>query len=322
MSLELQARLGAENGDRRYAGRETRTPEEVSDPTTIRDESTPTLYERFRENKWYLLTVSVALVILALYLTSIGVQVVPDLLANPFVQVGGLVAGAALTAYVVGRRGATAQLRHTDWLTLVDRGKLRFYPGEWVPPTENEEYALFVPYRGFSFWGHLAEPLTVADVSPDLARRWKNANRDPEDPALIRLDPDMGEHVYTEYGHVLAQLSGGLRVDAFGERAVLEATVPDTVDEGRMDDVRGQLEEERALRRDYQTQANRFRRQRDELMRHFSQPIDEILEDYIEKGVRIAEAGRRRRDDADVGDVAPMDADMAAVDEEVAPPDD
>lgn len=317
MPFELRARLGVDSGEQRFVDEdESNVPEDVSNPRTIRDESQPTLWEKFRSIRWYLAIVSAFGVAFLLYLIAIGSAIVPDLLGNIVIQLALSHSIAIAVVYVTATRSATSRLRDIDWLVLIKPTSLELYVGQFVPAADEEQYHKFAPYRGFSFMGHVKNRMTIEDVNPDLARSWKNANRDPDDPAIIRLDPDFGERVATEYGNVLGQLSNGLRVDTFGRMSNLVATLPDLADESRMDDLKQLIESERENVAHYEELAETYRQQRDDVLEKARRPLDEQVDEAISWGERVAEAGRRRSwEDEEPGDVPPVDNELESMSE-------
>lgn len=312
MALELRSRLGLDSNDRRFVDEEaSNLPEDVSDPRTIRDESQPTLWEKFHSIRWYLFFAASFGIVFLLYLIAIGAAIVPDLLGNVVIQAGIVLLATFLTGYGLATRSALSRVRDIDWLVLIKPNGVDLYPGEFIPSGDDERYHKFQPYRGFSFFGHVKKPLTIGDVNPQIARRWKAARRDLDDPAVIRLDPDFGERTSTEYGQVLAQISNGLNVDTFGRQSFLEAALPDMADESRMDDLRQQIQTERENVRHYRQRAETYRSQRDEALEVAREPILDQVEDFVEIGERIADAGRPRRSESDNGDdVPPLDSDV------------
>lgn len=313
MPFELRARLGIGSKDRRFVDEDgSDLPEDVSDPKTIRDESTPTLWEKFRSIRWYLLTLLAFFVVLTIYLLAVGSAIVPELLGNVYFQL-------ALTHTVVGgsfyyfaTSSTISRLRDVDWLVLIKPSGLEFYPGRRVAASDDERYHKFIIFKGFTWRGHLSQPLSIADLNPDLARRYKNANRNPEDPAVVRLDPDFGEEVRTEYGTIQAQISNGLRVDTFARSANLVATRSDIAEESRVSKLRKQLQAEKRNVEHYKQLADSFEQRRDEAIEKGKEPLVEWLDEIVEFGERIAEAGRpRKRREDQSEDVAPVESELA-----------
>lgn len=322
MAFELRARLGIDSQDRRYADEsKNQLPEDVSNPSTVRDESTPTLLERLLQYRWWLLAVTSLVVVLVLYGVAVGVTIVPELLNNPFLRlalshlfVGGL-------AYLVATRRAIGDIGYIDWLVLDKQGQPAVYPGWYEPAEDDEDYAKFAICKGFTLLGHRARPLTVGEVNPDITRKISATNRDLDDPAVVRLDPDYGAVRNTEYGNVLVQISDGLEVDTFGSGAVLKATLPSMADESRVERLQRTIEAIRDDKRHHEQLAEKYKQQRDRVSEQLSGPIDDIIDKAIERGVRIALAGSRTRDweaAAEEG-IAPGDMVLEDVDREVAP---
>lgn len=317
----LRSRLEIGSGSRRYATDVGRLPEDVSDPATLRDESTPTLFERIMQYRWYLLTVSVFIVVGVLYSIAIGIQIFPELIQNRIVQVAFALLVAFGIGYVVATLRAFRVIRDIPWLNLNLGDGLDFYPGWFLPPVDEDDDATFVPCKGLTLFGHRRRPLQIREVNPSIAQRWANANRDPEDPAEIRLDPSFYEHRETEWGHVVAQASDGLEIDTLGRESQLVATSPNMAHEDRVEKMEGQLRDSQKWRQHYEQMADDYRRQRDNIADYYSQPIDELLDEEIDRGVRIAEAGRpdrRTRSRADTDEeLPPMDRELEDVDQEL-----
>ena len=318
----LRSRLDIGSGSRRYATDVGRLPEDVSDPATLRDESTPTLFEKIMAYRWYLLTVSVLIVVAIIYSIAIGVQVFPELVQNTVVQLAVSHLVVFAIGYVVATKRAFRVIRDISWLNLNLGDGLDFYPGWYLPPVDEDDDATFVPCKGLTLFGHRRRPLQIREVNPSIAQRWANANRDPEEPAEIRLDPSFYEQRSTEWGHVVAQASDGLEIDTFGRGSQLVATSPSMAHEDRVEKMEDQLRDTQKWRQHYEQLADDYRRQRDNIAEYLGQPIDDLMNEIIGYGERIAMAGqpdRRRLTQSDSEEeLPPMDRELENVDRELS----
>lgn len=324
MPFEIRGRLGIGSQDRRYADpSKNQLPEDVADPTTVRDDSTPPLRERLLQYRWYFFAVTSALVVLTLYLIAVGSTIVPELLNNPWLRQTLLAGAVGATAYVAATKRTIGSNRHIDWLVLDKPGNPGFYPGWYQPADDDEDYAKFVPCKGFTLLGHRSKPVTVGEINPDIARQIGAANRDLDDPAVIRLDPEYGAVRSTEYGNILVQISNGLELDnptGFGEKAIIKASLPSMADKDRVEKLHRTIQDLQDDKEHYEQLSEKYKQQRDRIAEQLSGPIDDLIDKSIERGERIARAGRRDYDWSDGDeDVPPGDDVMAQVDQEVAP---
>lgn len=322
MPLEFRGRFGVGSQDRRYADpSKNRLPEDVSDPSTLRDESTPTIREQLLRYRWYFLAVTSLVVVLVMYLVAVGSTIVPELWNNPWLRQVLLVGTVGSVAYLVATRRSIKSNRHIDWLVLDKQGQPGFYPGWYQPGDDDEDYAKFAICKGFTLLGHRSKPLTVGEVNPDIARHISSSNRELDDPAIVRLDPKYGAVRPTEYGNVVVQISDGLDVETPvpGHKSILKATLPSMADESRVKNLQETIESLRDDKNYYEQLSEKFRQQRDRIADELSGPLDELIDKEIERGERIARAGRRDRDwEASDEDVPPGDDVVAGIDREVA----
>lgn len=325
MALEgLRARLSLGGDDRRYVDPDdVDAPEDVADPRTIRDETAPSLAERLLAYRWFLFTVSSAVVAALVLALIFGAQVVPDILSNPWLHRG--VAGITIfgAGYVLATKRAYGALVGIDRLHVKEDGRARSYPGEYVPGPE-DDYDLFIPIKGFSMWGHRKRPLTVEELDADLARRWARANRDPSDPARIRVDDALADLVRTEYGTQVVVHAGGYKADTFGRDAVAAFEEPDRVDQSEYDALGEQLEhvrdENQRLRERYSALLDHTENMREDLRK----PVDQLVQERLGEFATFARAARGRAFEDEEIEGLPStegmgDDHLARIDEEVSP---
>lgn len=233
---DLRARLGLTQGSTRHVAEDFESLDAISDPHTREDETHRGLLGWFGDHP-------VVAVFLALFATALialfgywAYTLAPGVVTNPLLWQGlGALAILTLSVYY-GIQLGLGRLAAMDWLVLLRKNDPGLYVGQHMP-AEQGDFPLFVPVKGFTMFGQRAHPYSIGDISYDLARQHSRRNRDPDDPAIIRLDPQYSGVADTAFGTLVVQLSEGLALDV-GNESTLRAKLPGMAEEGRLSDLR------------------------------------------------------------------------------------
>ena len=182
----LRSRLGRDGPEQqRVDADEINEPDEIQDPTTFRDEATPTLKERLKNNKFRLIGSSF-LILAALGFTLIQTRrYLPELYTHPATTRGLPLAILLVGAFFAGTKHIRQRLRDLDWLILVYPRTHKLYLGEFKSGEDGTEW--FEPSRGFSLLGGTSHHYELAEVSEKLANSAAKKERDPTDPVRIGI---------------------------------------------------------------------------------------------------------------------------------------
>jgi hypothetical protein len=301
-------------GDKRRSNPDrTQTPEEIDDPTERRDSTTPTLWERAKQHYLYFLTLLMAGFGLTAVTLAFGIRLVPDLLTNRYVLLGASYVAVGGIIYVVATRQAYSRLLELDWLVCITGTAVSFYPGEF-DAGGRDEATQFHPHKGFTLFGHRTQPFTVDEIDPEAHRNWKNADTNPDDPAIINLDEAPGGAVRSDYGTIVGVWTSGIEPQTHGT-AQLRATEPNEVDDDQYKMLTSQLRKKAQQLELTADEAEAYRQFIDENLDRVSEPFEEIVERDLQRAAFIADIGARgafrgRRGDEDRIGMT----DMAAID--------
>lgn len=321
--------LGHDPKWKRYHSGEYTSLEEIADPETWEDDTGGQWREWIADNQILVGVLAVLAVALVIYFSQLFIRVSTGLATNTTFQ---LVAGGTIltvSSYAYGIKSQRQRFTDLDWLVLPkDDGGVIRYLG-YYREGDSTEAPLFVPVKGFRWSGHKAEPYRVYEVSSELARRYKNTNRDPEDVAVIRLEPSVVRDSQTDTGHVIVQQTTELKLDAFGNESNLKAPVSEKqADTDAVQDLKETMTDLREEKSDLKAQSAKFERQRNEWRRDARQRRSKIIDEFIEDHTQVAEVyqPRSRRNGGngtDADELAPAtQTDMQQLDRELAPNDD
>lgn len=304
---ELRGRVDAEGGQKRYQNSDRgQTPEEIDDPTTQRDGTTPTLWQTAKQNYLYFLTLLLAGIAAVIVAAAFGVRLVPELLANRLLLGGVALSIVLVGVYVVATKAAYGRVISTDWFVGITGTSIHFYMGEYVVGGPDET-ARFHPYKGFSLFGHKREPYTVAEISPDAAHTWKHPEIDGDDPASMNIDEAPGGVLQTEYGTIVGRWMGGIEPQPKGD-AQLRVTPPEKVDPEQFNMLSSQLKKKarraRFLTEELDARDEYIENELDSL----KQPVDKQVDKELTRAAFLARIGTRPRQDQR-GDIRLSDVD-------------
>ena len=268
--------------------------EDISDPHTTDDETHEPLRKRAWEYRWFLalgLPIGIAAVFILIGYTW---HLIPELITNRYVQLGGaFVATVAGSAYFADRR-RMSWFENTVWLVLrTPDGPVRYLchlrrNGDGTP------HAL--PIKGYRWFGSVPEYYTIEEFGRELAETWANINRDPDDPAVIRLHPKLVSMAETDLGTVVEQPTGGLEVDPFARDSTLYATMPEFIEEDVAEDLRTELIRLREEREELESRLEDVQRRLEAAKDAGAMTPEEFLESHKEFTTDIIAVARGRTD--------------------------
>ena len=196
----------------------------VADPTTWRDQTKPTLSERFA-SRWRLFLAFSFLGVIALgLLAAYSQRYLPGLYGNIWVKRGLVAFISVPTLIVIGASIQRSKIQSLGQLDLLIDGQAKSYYGRF--DTDTAGNTVFEPLKGFDWWGMRAKRLTLADLDESFTKTWAKEGRDPDDPVRIRIEDAIGGQADTATGPVGVVLTRGLEVDDYGRESDLYTTAP------------------------------------------------------------------------------------------------
>jgi len=302
MALErIKARAGWIEDSQRYPDTEDFTPpEQVEDPHTIEDDTQETVLDKLLANRWW------ATVRLAVHARRADPR--RDLLRPVLRDRAGEPVGAALRrrrrlvggARRWGRSSERAQLENEHELTLYDPddGEAIHFTGRYRR-VDGATHDTFIPFKGRRRGS--GEPYRVGELSSSMV---KQHNRDPDEPAEIRLQESLVSTRQTERGLKVTQLTSGLKPDPFGKESNLVAKIPSLAATDTVSDLKKELEKQDEELQDLREKNDQLRRQRDNARSEARKNYDEVrreikkdadmLEPFVRPSRSRSGAGRRR----------------------------
>ena len=324
---KLKQVLGHDPRWQRYHSGEYTSLEEIADPETWDDETRTTWRDwvsQSRGNQTLVAVLAILGVGLAVYFSQLVIKLSTGLLSNTIFQVVTGSLTLILVSYAYGVKSQRARFEKLDWLVLSkDGGGVTRYLG-YYREGDATDAPLFVPVKGFRWNGHKAEPYRVYELSSELARRYKNTNRDPEDVAVIRLEPDMARESRTDTGTVIAQQTTELTLDEFGNESNLKAPVSEKqADTDAVQDLKRTLDDVREEITDWKAKASKFERQKNEWESKATEREEQIINRFVENHGQLASVyqprSQRSRSGTDPDDLPPAaQNDMQQMDQELA----
>lgn len=319
--------LGYDPTWKRYHSGEYTNLEAIADPETWDDDTRTTWRDWIGQSRGNQALAAITLglaVALTVYFSQLLIRVSTGLFTNRIFQVAAGSLSLVLITYAYATKAQRQRFEKLDWLVLPkdDGGVTRFLG--YYREGDSTNAPLFVPVKGFRWNGHKAEPYRIYEISSELARRYKNTNRDPEDVAVIRLEPETVRESKTEAGRVLCQQTTELNLDEFGNESTLKAPVSE--EQADLDDVQEltrTMEDLRQERSDWKAKASKFERQRNEWRSDARERRQKIITEFIEDHTQVAEVyqprSRRSSNGTDADELAPAtQTDMQQMDKELA----
>ncbi len=327
---KLKTILGADPRWKRYHSGEYTSLDEIADPETWADDTRTTWREWVSQSRGNQALVAVAMILgvgLLVYFSQLFIRLSTGLLSNTAFQV---VAGSGVlvgTTYAYATKAQRQRFQKLDWLVLSkDNGGVQRYLGYYREGTATDA-PLFVPVKGFRWSGHKAEPYRVYEISGELAQKYEATNRDPEDVAVIRLEPDAARVSDTDTGTVVAQATTSLQLDQFGNESCLHAPVSDKqADTDAVQDLKLTLDDLRTEIGQLKSDLTKAQRQKREAEAEASKRRDTIISNFLENAQEGADAfrtrDRRRQGDQEDGVGPTPRSDVEQMDQEFAHNDD
>lgn len=286
--------LGYDPRWKRYHSGEYTSLEEIADPETWSDDTAGKWREWVSNNQLFAGTIAFLGAALIVYFSQLFIRLSTGLLSNTIFQVGAGSATLVFVTYAYATKAQRQRFEKLDWLILPkDNGGVIRYLG-YYREGDSTDAPLFVPVKGFRWNGHKAEPYRIYEISSELARRYKNTNRDPEDVAVIRLEPDAARLSQTETGTVVCQQTTELQLDSFGNESCLKAPVSEQqADTDAVQDLKLTMNDLREEKSDLKAQVTKFKRQRNQWRSDARQRRSKIIDEFIEDHTQVAEVYQR-----------------------------
>lgn len=210
---------------REYAGQKLRpkqyvdeekakTPSEVQDPHTWRDEAAPSFRDKLAARKYQVLTKSfVILCLLGVFIAGTR-SLAPELYYSETVRTAAAVVAIVAVTALLTIRWKLNRLENFDWLVLNVPGGTEVYLGEYTTADSGEE-PVFKPIRGFTLFGAIGNYYELGDLSDDFARSFAKKERKADDPIRMGLPKAVDDRaIDTWFGTVLSVVSDGLEPDS------------------------------------------------------------------------------------------------------------
>lgn len=280
MALDrIRDRLDRDGPDRQRVSEESVSqPDEVQDPTTFRDEATPTFKERFERNKYRIIGQSF------LIIAVLGAGIIytrryfPGLYTHPVTTRGVPLAVLLGLAVFAGTRQIRGTLKEMDWLILNYPQSLGLYLGEF--DTDDTGTRTFVPYRGFSLMGGKSIPYELGELSDGLAQSAAKKGRSADDPVRMALPGgEMYRHVDTWFGTVGSVITDGMVPDTTNPDVDLIVTASSNDHADVMDDLIDRLRKKRSKVGELEDKLETMREQRDHYQREAKKTREDIRDE-------------------------------------------
>lgn len=273
--------------------------EDLSDPTTLEDETHTQLRERARQNKLQTAVLGLLVVVLGGLGTALAYRYIPLVVTNTYVQAGAV----ALVTYLAGRRGGMQSYRRS----VSQKDEMNFLIGDHVFNAKGvireggqKRPPLAIPIKGYRKPGVRPQPYTVGEVDPQALER-APGSVDPDMPVAIEMHRIYSEVTDTDTGKRAVQLTDGFepaeaRVED-GVVVLLKATAPDIATEADIrkinEDYKQMLNEKKENERQIEEKEATIRKLRKEKNRPVDERVDEQL-DRTERMVRAVRGGPRQ----------------------------
>jgi hypothetical protein len=282
----------------RYRNEDDVDLDEYVSPKEWRDQTKPSWGERIKSRKQTALTFGFIGFIVFLIIAAHSRTYLPELYGNPYIREAIKWLVAIPTTWVLATNWQRRKIAQLDRLDLKIGESAKSYDG--VLETDTDGNHLFVPIKGFDWFGMRGRRLTLADLSDDFAEDFAKQGRDPDDPAKIRLEDSMYGVVDKALGNVAVALSSGLKVDGFGRHSDLYAAPPSLADEDSYKELTKKMEQVVKENKHLEEQMQLIEQQRDKLQTQVNDAREEgednvlnIIEKTAEAGVYTSSGGRR-----------------------------
>ena len=195
---------------RRYRNEDKTDLDEYVSPKEWRDQTKPSWGERLRSRKQTAIAFGFIGFIALLIVGGWSRTYIPQLYGNQIVREAIKWLVALPTTWILAAAWQRRKIAELDELTLKIGDAAKSYDG--ILKTDADGNHLFVPIKGFDWWGMRGRRLTLADLSDDFAEDFAKQGRDPDDPVKIRLEDSMYAVVDKALGDVAVCLTSGLQI--------------------------------------------------------------------------------------------------------------
>ncbi|AUV84706.1 hypothetical protein C2R22_24570 (plasmid) [Salinigranum rubrum] len=277
--------------------------EETADPTSWRDQTKPTLTERFASRKRVFLSLSFLGFIVLGLLAAYSKTYLPGLYGSVWVKRGLVAMVATPTLFFAGASWMRSKLRSVDRLDLVIDGEPTSFYG--AHSTDSNGNDVFQPLKGFDWLGMRGSPLTLSDLDEDFHQAFAKEGRDPDSPAKIRVEDAVSGVAETATGKVVVAQTGGLELDPYGRESDIYTVPPDLADKEqyrRLVRTTDKVHDRNAELRD---KVSALEERRDYWKGEAQKEREEIVADITKTHSDLAEAGFRPRKERESGRIDP-----------------
>jgi hypothetical protein len=298
MTERARELLGFEGSYQRYPDLDSvRDLEEISDPHSLEDDTQRSVSEWISDHKIQTVAFTLLGVVAVGLVLNFAWRYIPLVVGNKWVQLGALLTGVFIAGRKNGWSSNQSRVEDIDELELQnlhDDTQLSLkgvvLDGGAVPR--------FIPIKGYRKPGMRPAPYKAVELDPSVTDR-VNGSVDPDLPAIIRMHPEWTTITETDTGTKAVQQTKGLDADPTtggkeAGMAVLRASAPDFAPEEKVRRINQRMRETAAekkrLKQQTQQQEQTIDRLRDELMR----PVDERVDENLEKLERIMYANKGR----------------------------
>jgi hypothetical protein len=298
MSERARELLGFEGSRQRYPDIESvRDLEEISDPSTIEDDTQQSLREYIAENRVTAISFSLMAIVVGAAVLAFAWRYVPLVVTNPFFIASIVLAGTFLVGRRNGWRANQSRVEDIDELTLQYKDHVKVFKGLFIEGGADSP-PLFVAIKGYRFPGTRPSPYTAEEVDPSLMER-AEGNFDPTNPAPIRLHPEFVEWTSTATGTKVCQATSGIEPDTArkqhdGKLSVLKAAPPVRANPEEVARITKKNQELAKEKKELKEDINELESEIEDLRDRLYDPVDERVETQIDRASRLVDSARGR----------------------------
>ncbi|MCL9818335.1 hypothetical protein [Natronocalculus amylovorans] len=213
----------------RYRNEDETDLDEYVSPNEWRDTAKPGWGDRIKSRRHTILSFGFIGFLVVLIIGVHSQRYLPELYGNPILSEAIKWLIAIPTTWVLATKWQRGRIARLDQLHLKIGEGVKSYYG--VLESDSDGNYLFVPLKGFDWFGLRGRRLTLGDLSDDMAEDFAKQGRQPDDPAKIRLEDSMYAVKETALGDVAVSLTSGLQIDGYGRESDLYTSPPDIADE-------------------------------------------------------------------------------------------
>lgn len=289
---KIKTKLGLGGSTKQYVDEDTaRTPSEIQDPTSWRDETSASFRDKLARRRYRILSKSVFIVVGAIVLIASIRRWVPELFYSELARSAVLYIGTASALVLLGMKIQRSMLKNMTWLVLDLPDTTEVYLGRYSASIGGEQSA-FKPVCGFTVGGLQSRHYTLGEMSDEFARHFSKQSREADDPIRMGLPPGADEKALdTWFGHVIPVVTDGLQpnstsgtidVDILPSARGHEETLEDLIErlktkDRRVSELEDELADIREERNKYRQEAKKTRSEvRTEVKNEYGQLLDKV----------------------------------------------